>query len=94
MEFISLTLRHKIGSIVNGNEFYANQYAKDAEVLLNEARKVAAEKNWNREDKQEIKRQFRIKLEKELREKEFLDSKKFDVMDEEIEKTLKEMGLL
>jgi phage anti-repressor protein len=90
---LAASLRHKIGSIVNENEFYANKYAKDAEVLLNEAREVAAAKNWNRDDRQEIKRQLRIKLEKELREKEFIDNKKFEIMDEEIDKTLKELGL-
>jgi len=86
-------LRHKIGSIVNKDEFYAAKYAKDAEVLMREAEKVMLRRNWDRYDKEKIRQQLKIKLQKELEEKDFLDSKKFDIMDEEINKALKELDL-
>lgn len=86
-------LRHKIGSIVNKDEFYAAKYAKDAEVFMKEAEKVLLRRNWNRYDKEKIKEQLKIKLQKELEEKDFLDSKKFDIMDEELNKALKDLDL-
>ena len=90
---LAVALRHKIGSIVNSNEIYAQKYSKDAEVLLKEAKKTASSINWNSYDKTRIKEKLKIKLEEELRKKEFLDSKKFEIMDEEIEKALKELEL-
>lgn len=85
---MSRALRHKIGSIVNENEIYAAKYAKDAENILKEAEKVIKEYNWNNYDKEEIKQKLRKKLKKELEEKEFLDNKKFEIMNEEINKLL------
>jgi len=81
-------LRHKIGSIVNKDAFYANKYAKDAEIIMKEAEKVLLRQNWNNYDKVKIKGQLKIKLQKELEKKDFLDNKKFDIMDEEIDKAL------
>lgn len=86
-------LRHKIGSIVNKDEFYANKYAKDAEVIMGEAEKVLLRQNWNNYDKAKIRSQLKVKLHKELEQKDFLDDKKFDIMDEEIKKALKEFDL-
>src|SRR3989338_4767837 len=86
-------LRHKIGSIVNKNEFYAAKYAKDAENIMKEAEKVLLRQNWNGYDKSHIKGQLRNKLKKELEQKDFLDDKKFDIMDDEIGKALKKFDL-
>ena len=86
-------LRHKIGSIVNKDEFYSNQYAKDAENIMMEAEKVLLRRNWNDEDITEIKETLKIKLNEELKQKDFLDNEKFDIMDEEIDKALKEFDL-
>ena len=86
-------LRHKIGSIVNKDEFYAGKYAKDAESIMKEAEKVLLRQNWNNYDKIKIKDDLRAKLRKDLEQKDFLDGKKFDIMDSEIEKALKEFGL-
>ncbi len=86
-------LRHKIGSIVNKDEFYANRYAKDAENIMKEAEKVLLRQNWNNYDKIKIKEQLRTKLHKELEEKDFLDNKKFDIMDKEVTEALKEFEL-
>jgi hypothetical protein len=35
VNLLAIALRHKIGSIVNSNEIYAQKYARDAEVLFN-----------------------------------------------------------
>ena len=86
-------LRHKIGSIVNKDEFYANKYAKDAENIMKEAEKVLLRQNWNSYDKAKIKEGLKIKLQKELEQKDFLDNRKFDIMDEEINNSLKEFDL-
>lgn len=91
---MSRALRHKIGSIVNKNEFYAERYAKDSEILMKEAEKVLERRNWNRNDKIKIKEALRKKLVKELEEKDFLNDEKFDIMDDEMEKALKEFGLI
>tara|TARA_Y100000031_G_scaffold26765_1_gene28790 strand:+ start:877 stop:1191 length:315 start_codon:yes stop_codon:yes gene_type:complete len=86
-------LRHKIGSIVNKDEFYAGKYAKDAENIMKEAGKVLLRQNWNNYDKIRMKGQLKEKLKKELEQKDFLDNKKFDMMDEEVNKAIKEFDL-
>jgi hypothetical protein len=86
-------LRHKIGSIVNKDEFYAGKYAKDAENIMKEAEKVLLRQNWNGYDKLKIRKDLRSKLRKELEQKDFLDNKKFDIMDSEIEKALRGFDL-
>ena len=87
-------LRHKIGSIVNEDELYAAKYAKDSETIMKEAEKAAGKQNWNRYDKDTIKEKLLIKLKKELAEKEFLDNRKFDVMDDEVKKALANLDLV
>ena len=90
---MSRALRHKIGSIVNENEIYAAAYARDSEILMKEAEKVIRKQNWNNYDKEKIKERLRVKLKKELTEKDFLDNRKFEVMNEEIDKALKNFDL-
>lgn len=91
---MSRALRHKIGSIVNKDEFYAEKYAKDSENIMKEAEKVLDRRNWNRDDKIKIKEELRKKLFKELEEKDFLNNEKFDIMDEEMEGALERFGLV
>ena len=88
---LSRSLRHKIGSIVNKNELYATKYAKDAEIILKEAEKVSLRQNWNSYDKTKIKEKLKSKLKKELEQKDFLDNKKFEIMNQEIKKILKKL---
>ncbi|MBI2664176.1 hypothetical protein HYX10_02435 [Candidatus Woesearchaeota archaeon] len=90
---MSRALRHKIGSIVNKDEFYSGKYAKDAENIMKEAEKVMLRHNWNKDDKAEIKELLKVKLGKELKEKDFLDNKKFDIMEAEMGKALSRLGL-
>lgn len=85
---LAISLRHKIGSIVNKDEIYAQKYAKDYEIFLKEAVKVSLRENWNEEDKAKIKNELKRKLKKELEKREFIDNKKFDIMDKEINEIL------
>ncbi|MBS3066508.1 hypothetical protein J4205_01670 [Candidatus Pacearchaeota archaeon] len=85
---LAIALRHKIGSIVNKNEIYAQKYARDYEIFLKEAVKVSLRENWNEEDKAKIKNELKRKLKKELEKREFIDNKKFDIMDKEINEIL------
>ncbi len=90
---LAKALRHKIGAIVNSNEIYAQKYARDADILLKEAEKISLRENWNSFDKLEIRKMLQKKLRRELESKDFLDEKKFDYMEKEIESTLKMLGL-
>ena len=90
---MSIALRHRIGSIVNKEEIYAQRYAKDAENIMEEAKRIVTKQNWNDYNKKEIRERLRRKLLKELTEKDFLDNKKFEIMDEEMNKALKECNL-
>ena len=58
---LAIALRHRIGSIVNNNEIYASKYARDADVLINEAKRVSLREIWNNKDKQEIENQTKSK---------------------------------
>lgn len=87
-------LRHKIGSLVNAEELYAGKYAKDAEMLVGEAEKVFLRHGWNRNDKKKIRELLLKKLKEELKEKEFLNQAKFEIMETETDKVLQEFGLL
>lgn len=94
INLLIVALRHKIGSIVNEYEIYAQKYAKDAEILLNEAQKVALRENWNLYDKIKIRETLKKKLKAELESKTFLNDRKFKIMEREMDKILKEFGLM
>lgn len=85
---LAIALRHKIGSIVNKNEIYAQKYARDYEIFLKEAIKISLRENWNDKDKTEIKNELKSKLKYELEKREFIDNQKFDIMDKEINEIL------
>ena len=91
---LALSLSHRIGSIINKNEIYAEKYAKESENFLNKAKKVVLRENWSAQDKIIIKEELRKKLRDELTKRDFLDNKKFDIMDEEIYKVLKSLDLI
>ncbi len=91
INILTKSLRHKIGSIVNQDEIYASKYAKDAEVLMREAKRVSLRENWNNYDKIEIKNKLKEELIKELKSKEFIDDRKFEYVDGEVEWAMKEM---
>ena len=91
---LAIALRHKIGSIVNPDEIYAQKYAKDAEVLMKEAKKIAIKENWNNYNKIKIREELKKRLKLELEKKEFLDNRKFELIDEEVDKALKLLSLV
>lgn len=90
---LSVALRHKIGSMVNKEEIYAQKYAKDAELILKEAEKVSLKANWNIYDKSGINKILKRKLKNELEKKGFLSNEKFSLMEKEIDKALKSLNL-
>ncbi len=90
---LAVALRHRIGSIVNPDEVYAQKYAKDADILLREAQKVALQEHWNDADKEKIRQELLKKLHAELEKKSFLDVKKFDYISSEIANALQIFGL-
>ena len=92
-KLLTHSLSHKIGSIVNKEDYYAEKYSKEAINFFNLARKVFEDGNWNNNDKIKIKIELKRKLINELERKDFLDKKKFDIMEEEMDNTLKELNL-
>ena len=90
---VAVALRHRIGSIVNENELYAQKYAKDAEVLLYQAKKIMLGIKFNIYESKEIITSLKIKLKKELESKPFLKERKFEIMESEMNKALKELEL-
>ncbi len=90
---LSLALTHKIGSQVNPNEIYTEKYKKESEEFVKEAEKISLRQNWNSYDKNNIKNILRKKLRSKLTTRDFLNNKKFDLMDTEIKNILKRLGL-
>lgn len=90
---LSIALRHKIGSIVNENEVYSQKYAKDADVLFNQAKNNILGVNFNFYEKKEILEELRIKLKKELESKTFIKNKKFQIMESEMLSILEQLGI-
>lgn len=90
---LAVSLRHKIGSIVNNESLYAQKYANDAETLFMQAEKIKQQANWNSNDKKLIREILKKKLKKELDDKSFLSDKKYEYIDSEIDKTLNSMNL-
>ncbi len=93
VNLLAIALRHKIGSIVNENELYAQKYAKDAEILIEQAKKTALRENWNLYERKKIREELKIRLNIELANKAFLNEKKFEIMDKQIEEVLKRLNL-
>jgi len=57
-------------------------------MLIKNAQNLFSGENWSIYDKAEIKIILKKKLLKELEEKEFINKKKFDILDKEMEKVL------
>jgi len=93
IKLLAHAISHKIGSIVNKDDHYAERYSKEAINFFNLAMRASEEENWNLYDKSIIKKLLNKKLISELSKREYLDVKKFDLIDKEIEKALDELGL-
>ncbi len=92
--FLAYAVSHRIGSIVNKDEIYADKYRKEPEEFMKKAKIISFTQNWNEYDKIIIKEKFRKNVESELTRKNFLNNRKFEIMDEEIDKCLNELNLL
>lgn len=90
---LSTALRHKIGAILGPDKKYFRKYEIEFTVRKELAKKILKECNFNSYDKNTIKSLVGKKLKNELEKREYIDNKKFNIMDEEIEKVLKELEL-
>ena len=87
-------LRHKIGALVGVDELYFKKYMLEFNARLEKAKKIIDTCNFNMFDKQIIKEKIKVKLKKELENRNYIDNKKFDLIDGEIDKVLKELNLI
>ena len=92
-KFLTYAVVHRIGSIVNNEEIYANKYKKESESFMESAREVFVLENWNIDDKNNIKQKLKKRVYDELLKRNFLDKKKFEIMDAEINKILRDLEL-
>jgi hypothetical protein len=90
---LALSLRHKIGSIVNNEDIYSKKYADESKILLDNAKRNIFGITFNFYEKKEIANKLRIKLKKELEFKAFLKVEKFEIMEREMNLVLMELGL-
>ena len=89
---IAGALRHKIGALVGRDEIYAKKYMSEFSARLEMAKKIAKNSNFNSFDRQTIKSKAKYKLKKELEERPYIDDKKYELMDDEIEQVFEEIG--
>ncbi len=94
VNFLTISLTHKIGNIVNSTKPYAEKYRKESENFLDQAMEISKGEHWNNYDKIEIKNALKRKLINSLLRKEYLNDKKFDLVDEEIREALASLELL
>ncbi|MEK6855001.1 MAG: hypothetical protein AABX73_02150 [Nanoarchaeota archaeon] len=92
--FLALSLTHKIGSRVNSDEVYSAKYRKESDAFLKKAEKISLIENWNNQDRAGIRKMLEKRLRSELEKRDFLSEKKFDLMADEINAVLEEIGLL
>ncbi|HLC54806.1 MAG TPA: hypothetical protein VJK07_04260 [Candidatus Nanoarchaeia archaeon] len=93
INLLAKSLCHRIGSMVNNTQVYAKKYYSEAKNIFENAKEVKLRHNWNNYDKIKIKNELKKKLKAELERKDFLDNRKFDLMDEEINKALSSLDL-
>ena len=90
---LSFALTHRIGSLVNPDEIYSEKYKKESDAFLKKAVKISLRQNWNKDDKIKIKELLKKKLKDDLERRDFLDNKKFDLIDKEINNVLGSLRL-
>lgn len=90
---LSTALRHKIGAILGSDKEYFRKYQIEFTTHKTRAEKILKNCNFNRYDKEIIKSKLKVNLKKELESRAYIGNEKFEIMDEEIDKVLKELGL-
>jgi hypothetical protein len=94
VSLLCVSLRHEIGSKLIVNKEQALKYAKDANILFNNATKTVKKYNFNSKDKKELKEKLENKLFNELKSKDFINDQKYYLMEDEIVKVLKRLKLI
>ena len=92
-KLLTYAIVHKIGSTVNKEEIYADKYLKEYENFLKRSEEVSNNENWNAYDRSLIKKSLKNRVHDELLKRDFLDDRKFDIMEEEIDKALDSLDL-
>lgn len=90
---LTLSLAHKIGSIVNKEDLYASKYREEGEHYFKKTLKVAESINWNRVDKVMFKETLQKNLSAELQKRDFLANEKFLFIEQEIASALIALNL-
>ena len=90
---LASALRHKIGAMVGREELYFKKYMLEFDARLEKAVAILNDCNFNKIDKEYIKEKVTEKLKRELKEREYIDNRKFDIMDEEIDSLLLSLGV-
>lgn len=93
INILAEALRHKIGALVGKDELYSKKYLLEFNAHLEKAKKIAKNCHFNNYDKDFIKKNLEKKLRKQLEERDYIDNKKFDFVDIEINKVLEELDL-
>src|SRR3989338_7370051 len=90
---LSTALRHKIGAILGIDKRYFKKYEIEFGARRDIAKKILKDCNFNSYDKNIIRIHLKRKLERELEKRYYINEGKFDLVDAEIDKVLKELGL-
>lgn len=91
---VGLAVAHSIGSILNSSSLYADKYRKEKDNFLRLAEKIKDREHWNMSDFSLIKKKSVEEAHYELSKREHLDSRKYHLIDEEVEKILRELNLV
>lgn len=84
-------LRHKIGSVVNSEDYYASKYLKEYESLMLAAKNVAISIKFNLDEKEYFEKELKNTLIKQLESKTFLKKEKFYHVDKEVKEAVKSL---
>jgi hypothetical protein len=87
------SLTHEIGAIVNEKSLYVEKYRKESENFIVISKDILNVLNLNREDKAHIRAALKIELDKELTKRNYLDIKKFKLVDQKIEEVLRDLRI-
>ncbi len=90
---LSLALTHRIGGFVNPDDIYSEKYLKESDAFLKKATKISLRQNWSKYDKAKIREFLKKKLREGLERRDFLEDKKFKIMDKEINNILRLLDL-
>ncbi len=91
--FAALAVVHKIGGLLNPNAIYAEKYKKEYLNFVQQAENLLLGRNWNRQDREAIREETGKQAQLELRRREYIGEKKFEIMNGEIKVILDLLGI-